>query len=383
MKQKIKVLSLFSALFISNIQAEVAFNGFANIVGGIATTEPKIAPGDSVDPSQPPYGFDDKFDFKNGSLFALQASSDIGDGFGVTAQIISRGANEWKAEFEWAYVSYDATDELRFLVGRQRVPFYMYSDFLDVSYAYPWITPPEGVYSVPFDTFEGISAIYSYNLGEFDTAVQVIYGGNNEDIDGTKADFEDLMGLSLTVNREWLTLRAGYLQANMNIAIDAEGLDLLWQGAGFPDVASHFIVEDDIAQFIEFGFQVDYENILLIGEYTQLKLDNVPLADAENYYVMAGYRFDNILVHATYGGRDADKDPITTAIPTGVGLDPLIAGTNAVINELSEEQTYYTLGLRWDFHDSAALKFEYTSYSDDLNSTQDAGLFRTAIVTVF
>jgi hypothetical protein len=373
MKRKIQVLGLCSALVVSSAQAEIAFNGFANIVGGQTTSSDEKL-----------YGYDDSFNFKNGSLFALQASSDLGNGLGVTAQIISRGSEDWDPDFEWAYVSYDATDELRFLVGRQRVPFYMYSDFLDVSYAYPWITPPEGVYSVPFDSFDGVGAIYSTSLGEFDTSVQFIYGGYDGEVEGTAGEFDDLMGLSLTLNRDWLTLRAGYLQANMNIAIDAEGLDSLWQGAGFPDVASHFIVEDDTGQFIEFGFQVDYENILLIGEYTQLKLDNAPLADADNnYYVMAGYRFDNILVHATYGGRDADKDAITTDVPTGVGLDPLIAGTNAVINELSEEHTYYTLGLRWDFHDSAALKFEYTSYSDDLNSTQDAGLFRTAIVSVF
>ena len=382
MKQKIKVISLFGVLAISPVQAEVVLNGFANIVAGTTTSSEESL-----------YGFTDKIDFKNGSLFALQATSDLGEGLGVTAQIISRGDNEWSPEFEWAYVSYDATDELRFLVGRQRVPFYMYSDFIDVSYAYPWITPPEGVYSVPFDSFDGIGALYSTSLGEFDTTFQFIYGGNSDelyldDVDGNvPADFEDLMGLSLTVNRDWLTLRAGYIQTNMNVYLgdpQANPLYTGWNAVGFPGVANNFVIEDDTGDFIELGFQVDWESIIVIGEYTSLTLDNTPIADADSYYLMAGYRFDSILVHMTYGVDEDSKDSFTTGVPAdSLPVAGLIAATNVFTESLTEESSYYTLGLRWDFHDSAALKFEYTSYSNDLNSNADAGLFRTAIVTVF
>ena len=379
MKRKIKVISLFGILAISPVQAEVALNGFANIVAGTTTSSDESL-----------YGFSDKIDFKNGSLFALQATSDLGEGLGVTAQIISRGENEWDPEFEWAYVSYDATDELRFLVGRQRVPFYMYSDFIDVSYAYPWITPPEGVYSVPFDSFDGIGALYSSSLGEFDTTLQFIYGGNSDDLAAlgdAPADFKDLMGLSLTLNRDWLTLRAGYIQTNMNIYLgDPQDNPLYtgWNSVGYPAVANNFVIEDDTGDFIELGFQVDYENIIVTGEYTSLTLDNTPIADADSYYIMAGYRFDSILVHVTYGVDEDSKDSFTSGIPAdSLPVAGLIAATNVFTESLTEESSYYTMGLRWDFHDSSALKFEYTSYSDDLNSNADAGLFRTAIVTVF
>jgi hypothetical protein len=98
---------------------------------------------------------------------------------------------------------------------------------------------------------------------------------------------------------------------------------------------------------------------------------------------MAGYRFDNVLVHVTYGVDEDSKGSVTGGVPTGVGLDDLIAITDGFTNSLTDESDYYTLGLRWDFHESAALKFEYTSYANDLDGTRDAGLFRTAIVTVF
>jgi hypothetical protein len=385
MKKLSKTVALSSLLVTSIAQADIAFNGFASIVGGLTT---------SSDTSL--QGYDDSIDFSNGSLFALQASSDLGNGLGVTAQIVSRGSNDWDPDFEWAYISYDATDNLRFLAGRQRAPFYMYSDFLDVSYAYAWITPPEGVYDLIFDTFDGLGAVYSTSFGEFDTNFQFMYGRNTEElnISGTQAnsDFTGMFGGSITLNREWLTLRAGYFQADMNIPVDGfEELAAGWTAVGFDDIASNVVASEDTVTFVEAGFQIDHSNIIVVGEYTKLTLDDTPFANEESYYVMAGYQFDSVLLHVTYGADENSKDDITSAanyvIPATNEYEGTVnvlkATTQFVVNDFKDEQSYITIGARWDFHDSAALKFEYTDFTDDLNGMNDTGLFRTALVTVF
>jgi len=384
MKNIHKALILTSSIMASNVQADVAFNGFASIVGGITTSSDEVLS-----------GYDDSFDFSQDSLLALQASSELSDGLTITAQVLARGSDDWETSFEWAYIAYDATDDLRILAGSQRVPFYMFSDFLDVSYAYPWITPPSGVYNVVFDTFDGIGAIYSTSIGSFDANVHVIYGGNTseynlriEDNNGeaiidavVDPDYNDLVGIAITLTRDWLTLRSGYLQAEVNVPVPlmAPLLDG-WKSTGFPNVAAEIEASGDTGSFIELGFQIDYENILIIGEYTELNLDETALANEDSFYVLAGYRFDNMLVHITYGDDDNSKDRVTNGVP---GDHPLFTTTNVLTDAQSIETNYITLGLRWDFHDSAALKFEYTSYNDDLNSNNDAGLFRTALVTVF
>jgi len=377
MKALCKSIVLSSLFIAGNSQADIVFNGFASVVAGVTTSSDERL-----------NGYDDSIDFSNGSLFAIQASSDIGEGLSVTAQILSRGDDDWSTNFEWAYVAYDATDNLRLLAGRQRVPFYMFSDFLDVSYAYPWISPPPGVYSVAFDTFDGLGAIYSTNFGDFDANFHMIYGGNNTEIfEGEDTpDFNDLTGISITLNRDWLTLRAGYVQTEMNIPVEAtQPLIDGWKGAGFPDIANNIEILKDTGSFIELGFQLDFENIIVIGEFTQLNLDGTTLANQDSYYIMAGYRFSDMLAHITYGVDDDARDRITGGVPVGVdpSLDFLIDTTNGITDGEANEANYITIGLRWDFHDSAALKFEFTSYGDDLNSNNDAGLFRTAIVTVF
>lgn len=377
MKNLHKALILSSAIFAGNSQAEITLNGFASIVGGVTTSSDDVL-----------YGYDDNIDFSQGSLFAIQASADLGDSLTATVQLLARGKNDWNPDFEWAYIAYDASDNLRMLAGRQRVPFYMYSGFLDVSYAYPWITPPEGVYSVEFDTFDGLGAIYSTSMGSFDANFHMIYGGNNSEItvagEDVKPDFIDFMGLVATVTREWLTLRAGYLQTEVNIPLQAiQPLVQGWQAAGFEDVANNINVVKDTGSFLEFGFQVDYDNFLVIGEYTELNLDGTILPNQDSFYVLAGYRFDNMLVHVTYGEDDDAKGRITDGVPIVEPLLPLLVPTNALTDAQKNKANYIKLGLRWDFHESAALKFEYTSYSDDLNSNNDAGLFRTALVAVF
>ncbi len=382
MKKSLIALSIGSCLFANTALADIYFNGFASIVAGTAT---------SIDDNNPDFnGYTDSIDFKQDSLFALQATADVGEGLSVTAQILSRGNDDWTPKFEWAYIAYEATDNLRLLAGRQRAPFYMYSDFLDVSYAYSWITPPKGVYALPFDTFDGVGAIYSNNLGEVDATLHAIYGANTDDVpafgETVSPTIDNIYGASLTLNRDWLTVRGAYFVADLDIPI--QQLNPLidgWQQAGFANIADNVLIKDDQAVFTEFGFQMDYNGYMLIGEYTKLTRDGTPLADEESYYVMAGKQFNTILLSVTYGADEDTKRNITAGVPTGVnpGLDALVAGTQGIVNSQLEKPKYVTLGLRWDFHDSAAFKLEYTDYTDDLDSTYDASLLRAAIVTVF
>lgn len=382
MNNKGKALLLSGLLMSGAAQAEIALNGFASIVAGMTTSSDDRL-----------YGYDDTLTFDQGSLFALQASSDLGEGLSVTAQVLARGEDDWDPDFEWAYVSYEANDNLRVLAGRQRIPFYMYSDFLDVSYAYPWISPPAGVYSTAINTFDGIGAIYSTNFDDIDVVFHGIYGNKDGDIkaagepnDVARSEFSNLVGASFTVTRDWLTLRTAYFQADSTINVTAsKPLVDAWTAAGFTDVANNILVDEDKTTFVEFGFQASFDTIQVIGEYTELSFDGVTLGDEDSYYIMVSKQFDTLLASVTYAVDEDSAKSITGSIPRGVSpqLDGLIGLTDAATDAQKVDVSSITLGLRWDFHDSAALKFEYINYSDDLDSDNDASLFRTALVTVF
>jgi hypothetical protein len=100
---------------------------------------------------------------------------------------------------------------------------------------------------------------------------------------------------------------------------------------------------------------------------------------------MAGYQFDKVLVHVTYGTDEEGISNYTSNVPFGLdpGLDALKSGTQSILASQNIEEDYITIGARYEFHDSAAVKVEYTDFSNDNNSVNDAGLFRVALVTVF
>ncbi|REL35266.1 porin [Thalassotalea euphylliae] len=378
MKRSLLALALTAALPLSSAQAELSFNGFANIVAG------KASSGDSQ------WGHDDDVNFKQDSLFALQASTDLGKGIGATVQIISRGENDWDTEFEWAYLSYDLTDNTRILAGRQRAPLYMYSGFLDVSYAYPWITPPQGVYDLELSRFDGLSVNHNFTLGEFDSSVQAFFGSETNDVEVidhmVESEFEDIYGVSLTLQRDWLTLRSAYVQTDFSLPDEgATELGNAWRATqGFEFIGDEVTMVEDETKFAEFGIQIDYNNWLFIGEYTHVEYDSMPLKNEKSLYVTGGYRFDNLLVHLTYGQDENEVNNTINQLPFGIApeLDGLSAVTERVFRFREQDSSYYTLGARWDFHSSAALKVEYSRLENDL-SNQDSNLIRTALVTVF
>lgn len=70
-----------------------------------------------------------------------------------------------------------------------------------------------------------------------------------------------------------------------------------------------------------------------------------------------------------------------SAVPQVEELAGLRAATDAVLASRTLDAPFYTIGARWDFHDSAAFKAEYTN-SEQVDGS-DAGLFQVALVTVF
>ncbi|WP_189376227.1 porin [Thalassotalea profundi] len=379
MKKPINVLMLSALIATSPASADIAFNGFASIVAGATTSSDEQL-----------WGFGDSDYFKPGSLFGLQVSSDLSEGLSVTAQIIGRGADDWDPKFEWAYLGYRVNDSLKVLVGRQRAPLYMYSDFLDVSYAYPWITPPRGVYDLPLDSIDGVSAVYDFELGEFSSTLHVVYGANTDEINAfgetIKPDFDDIFGAAFTANKDWLTLRAAYFTAESTLPLAAtQPLVQGWQMTPFAEVANSITLTKKDTSFAELGFQLDFDSFFIVGEYTELQIKDSFYPKEKSSYIMAGYRFSDKVAHITFGQDESSVNRITGTVPYGLDptLDYLKAQTDGLADSQANDTNYVTIGLRWDFHDSAALKFEYSDYQDDLDSNADAGLFKVGLVTVF
>jgi len=63
-----------------------------------------------------------------------------------------------------------------------------------------------------------------------------------------------------------------------------------------------------------------------------------------------------------------------------VTLGMAVTGATSVVKEDSKTTI---VGIRYDFHRSAALKFEYTQYDDKLPSNKDGGILNIGVDLVF
>ncbi|MBH0010515.1 porin [Pseudoalteromonas sp. NZS100_1] len=364
MKKLSVAVAVCAVLASSYASAEVRINGFASIVGG-----------KSLDSDSTLYGYDDDISFKNESKFALQLSADLHEKLTATAQIIARGEDDFDATFEWAYITYEYSDELQFSAGKMRVPFYKYSDFLDVGYAYRWVRPPKSVYGIPFSTYEGVSVVYSSQLGDWDSTLQGFYGAFDGDIDvfGTElpAELNNLAGINWSLSYDWFSARAAYIVADTSISSDDSGLIGLvsvLSDSGLTNTANDLITEEDKTSFVGVGFSVDYENFLFDAEYTQFEVEDSILPEQSQYYASVGYRIDSVIVHFTYEDNDDKHD--SSRFNTIESIPTLNSAVNGALEGLRAQSNVYTIGARYDFHPSAAFKIDFSRFEDDITDTE-------------
>lgn len=347
--------------------AELDVHGFASIAGGLTTSEERLPAGAQSQfvADRPNRGiYDDDLSFKPDTLLGLQISSDLSQELSITAQFTAAGGEDFDAEIQWFYLTYGLSDDLDLMAGKQRLPLFFYSDFLDVGYAYHWIRPPVETYNATNNTYEGVQLLYRFSNGDWDSRVQTYVGqAANESlsIDGD-LNIDDLIGVVLYTNRDWLQLRATYVQGD----------------AYFDNASRNGLPQDDnhpvSAYFWGVAAKADFDQLFIVTEYVT-DVEEDPLApdqsigteESRGWYISAGYRIGSLIPHITYAEFEND-------------LSEEVA---SYITTQQEGNSSWTVGLRWDFHPAAAFKTEFTRSSDESGSEYRALKGKTGSVELF
>lgn len=363
--------------------AEIQYRGFASIVGGSTLTSDETL-----------YGYEDTLNFRNDSLMALQMDATLDSNLSATMQIMSRGAESYDPVVEWAYLTYKFSDEFQLSAGRIRIPFYRYSDFMDVRYTYNWLKAPQTVYGFDFAGYDGLSGVYSTQFGRWDSSLQLIFGQFEGETSGFDATLEDLKGFSWTLTRDWLTLRAGYVSSKGTIEIDsleqlAGGVEALGAGYGqdLSGLASAIRLDGDAGDYYGLAVGIDHNNILFDAEYIEYAIDDSLAAKTSAYYLAAGYRFGKWIPMLTYSRAESDpQEDVLDALPASAAdlpfgmatLGQTIAGAVAATEA---ETKLMDVVLRYDFHHSAAFKLAWTQ-AEEMNGDKNQ-LLRFGVDLVF
>ncbi|MEG4316801.1 hypothetical protein U8L64_17485 [Pseudomonas sp. FIP_A4] len=244
------------------------------------------------------------------SKFGAQLSYGLTDTVGVTVQATAKAQqDEWKANLEWAYLSWQTTDQLMLRAGRLRSPVYMYSESLDVGYSYPWLRLPDEVYSqVQVTNYEGLDAVYTVPLSYGSVTFQLAGGqAKNRDYyaydDQFDIDYDKLFGASVSLaTNQFGTLRIGYVEADITTDINGTVNNYL---TGNPnDNLSLLVLDKEKGKFTSIGYQYDNGTWVSNNEWTSRMIENDGMEAIDSFYLMGGRRFGDFLPHVTYAQLD-------------------------------------------------------------------------------
>jgi len=340
---------------------ELKFNGFASVVagqtlnqgtvltrGGLSETPPNAAvtsTGDATYLADSPAGgeYDDEISFKPDTIFGLQISADLGHGLSMTGQITGSGGEDFDANVAWAYLSYEMSDSWTMIAGRQRLPLFFYSDFLDVGYAYHWMRAPIETQTA-MDPLDGIQFRHEGSLGSWDTRLQVYAGTSDNESSslGDEVNMDNAVGGVFYVANDWLQLRATHTVGDLYLAetgeVFGQGEDDS-VGVAFSGLAAHMTLGQGfvIAEYITYSFD---DPIQPVGWDTYT-----------GGYVSGGYRIGDLTPHVTFS---TETQELKESVFAAAGLTDGDDSTDSV-----------TVGVRWDFHPQAAFKLEYQVRMDE------------------
>jgi len=275
----------------------------------------------------------------------------------VTAQAVSRGAEDGAVDLEWLYLNYRLTDKITLQAGRQRLQMFYYSDAQDIGFALPWTHLPTWLYGWQAVNYNGASMRYQDQIGGW-SAILSVFGGNEHNKDSgywkvygngaqsvTNVNWTNILGTNLTLSRDWFETRIVYMQSNTQDQAVGNTFDFSNQTYDLPPTAA------PVAKQKIYGItlKADYQNWQLYSEFIHIDHPGLTYTDfAQN--VGAGYRYGNWLPMVTWGHYRG-----------GVVNDGVLPGAPPSV---ANSQETYSLSLRYDMTTSSDVKLQYDMTSD-------------------
>ena len=325
----------------------------------------------------------------NDSILGLQAAYTIDSQTSMTAQLVSYGIQNYQVNTIWAYATYKPSDSTELRLGRQRIPFYMLSEQIDVGMSYPWARPPLEMYSLPVNQYDGLSGRWNWQWGDTSGNFNFLVGNapttSNSPYIPLGFDIKDARGFNFNIYQGNFTFHGGVTagNTNLNLADDKTpgqmfyNLNQLLTAVGAPSIA------DQLATFYDLGAIYDDGNWLVMSEISDLRYGNGSiLQDPFSGYVMVGYHFGQLMPEFTVSqtrtntqgnqnraaavadvSNPANLAKIAALAPAGQSLGASLNSLNvaeASIANQGMQETTYTLGLRYDLTPKMSVKVEWS-----------------------
>ncbi|MCG8316455.1 MAG: hypothetical protein MI976_24860 [Pseudomonadales bacterium] len=342
--------------------------------------------------------YEDEWSFDSDTVLGLQTVIEPTATLSLTGQLVTRGytfdafdGEEYTTKIEWLFAAYELDDTSRIRVGRLRTPHQYYAESLEVGYTYLWTRPPVDGHPFqfePFTHFDGIDYITQFAFDDFDIDLRLLAGSTEGRFYSNKVNVNASYGFNVLTRWQDLTVRYGFINFRSDIKSDL--LEPMKQAAQLAPIIPIFEELSDQYQ-LEDGW-LPYHNLAVVWhlENWQFLAEGFRLYDAgkqltyssRGWYVSVARQFNELTPYLGFGaykGRlgkeifenlEIAKQQLSEFIagiplaalpayaPQIEAIQRFIVGGEAGTRGYWVEQHSYTLGMRYDFHPKAAIKFE-------------------------
>ncbi|PHV33628.1 hypothetical protein CSQ94_10300 [Janthinobacterium sp. BJB312] len=398
MNKHVLIFLLAMPLAISHAYAEEA-TGPSVKISGYGTAALTMADTDNAQFARPNQAAGASKTARTGvdSNLGLQANVTVNPWLSATVQGLARkdGEDDFGAELAWAFAKAKVSDSFSVRVGRMGLPVFMISDYRNVGYANTMLRPPGEMYSqVPLNSIDGIDGTYQFSAGDTSITTQLALGRTKATLatgpaSTVQVEGKSIVALNVVAEHGPVTVRFGRAETKLTIN-DSPSLNTLMgslraAGGGYRiaqlgALADALEVEDKKASFTSVGLGLDWNNVLVQSEYAKRKTDSY-VSDSTSWYVMGGYRIGAFLPYYSHASLKADgrvNNTVPASCPAGypAACTPTLRALSAGVDTLAYtrnqlEQSTDSIGVRWDFHRSAALKVQI----DRIKPKNGPGLF--------
>lgn len=293
----------------------------------------------------------------NDTLIGVQVEANINEKAKFVGQVVANGLYDYDLSIEMAYFSYEL-DLFTVRAGKLRAPLFMYSDYLDVGYAYTSLRPSVELYdNFKINSYTGVELLIPIEFEDSSLLIQPLIGTSgiaDRDSDIGEVVLNEFLGAAVHWYVSDFTLRASYVQATSDVSD-----------------ANYALFDEKDGQFTSLGIQYDNSNMLAVVEATDVRLDGA-FSDVQSVSGLLGYRFGSFM-------------PYITGNWTKTSDDEERLGFGGALDDLNYKSTAYSLGSRWDFAQNMAFKVDVT-YADfhgtsgGIDATEDDTIVYSAAV---
>ena len=264
--------------------------------------------------------------------------------------------DDTRLEISWAYVQLELSPAWFLKLGRYRTPWFMYSDTLDVGYAYPWVRPPVELYTTAatFHSDDGLLLQYRRPLDNGRLQMDVHAGHTSGDVYRQTANPAHVQlrqaGASITYSQgptDWFATAVhskDYVRSARFAQLNAYCATLSQAPC------NDYIFEGVPATQYGLGVRRDDGRWMLASEVARNVPGNRLSERSLAYYVSAGCHVGNVLPYITYSRL------INLGPKSETRFDTYLNTVFTARNANQPAQRTWSLGARWDAAPGIALK---------------------------